>query len=47
VLRRGYSILFHFILSLCVFLVCCNAVRDGWVHLPGEQTGKPDHLSFT
>jgi len=22
-------------------------VSNGWVHLPVEQTGRPDHLSFT
>jgi len=23
-----------------------SIVRNGWVHFPVEQTGRPDHLSF-
>jgi hypothetical protein len=48
VLRRGYFILFCFILSLYVyFKYAANAVRNSSVHQPDEQTGKPDDLSFT
>jgi len=38
-----YFILFHF----TYFINAAIIVGNGWVHLPVEQTGRPDHLSFT
>jgi len=29
------------------FIYAANIARNGWVHLPVEQTGRPAHLSFT
>jgi len=46
VLCRGilfYSISFHSI----HFIHAASIARSGWVHLPIEQTGRPDHLLFT
>jgi len=28
-------------------MYAASIVRSGWVHLPVEQRGRPDHLSFT
>jgi len=37
------NILFYFV----YFIYAASIVRNGWVHLPDEQTGRPDHLTFT
>jgi len=37
-----YSVPFHFI----YFIYPASIVRDGLVHLPLKQTGRPDHLSL-
>ena len=37
------SIPFHFI----YFIYADSIVRNGWVHLPVEETGRSDHLSLT
>jgi len=29
------------------FIYAASTVSNGWIHLPVEQTGRPNHLSFT
>jgi hypothetical protein len=41
--RREYFISFNF----NYFMYASITVRKAWVHLPVEQTERPDHLSFT
>jgi len=38
-----HSIPFHFI----YFIYAASIVRNGWVHFPVEQTGRPHRLSLT
>ena len=42
--RTLYFILIHFVLYISYMSV---AFKDGWVHVPVEHTGSPDHLSLT
>jgi len=43
---RDHFILLYLI-SFYIFHICWKYFKDGWVHFPTEQTGSPDHLSFT
>ena len=42
------NIVFYFVpVHFNYFTYADSIVRNGWVHLPVKQTGRPDHLSFT
>ena len=46
--RRENFILFYFIPFYSIHCIhAASIARNGWVQLPVEQTGRPDHLSFT
>jgi hypothetical protein len=40
------AIIFHLI-SYQIIYVANSTLSNCWIHLPVEQTGRPDHLSFT